>query len=140
NVLIVGLSHRLIRIIKFVFLHTHALLARFLNSFEYLLRFIDAAWVPLQFHPSLTVGYFPTEGVLKGLQKFHVTGVERLQSAWALKLQSPRFSHQCGTLSERDFNLCRRPKSDIYFLYRKPYTSAQCVRSSGDSSTLTMIK
>jgi hypothetical protein len=25
-------------------------------------------------------------------------------------------------------------------LYRKPYTSAQCVRAAGDSSTLTMIK
>src|SRR5207249_872963 len=89
----------------FVFLNIHALLARFLKLFEYLLRFIDAAWVPLQFHPSLTGGYFHTEGVLKGLQKFNVTGVERLQSAWALKLQSPRFSHQCGKLSVRIINM-----------------------------------
>src|SRR5437773_4613396 len=39
------------------------------------------------------------------LQKLDVIRVERLQSAWALELQSPRFSHNRGMLLPRILEL-----------------------------------
>ena len=86
-------SHGLKRVIKFVFLNVHALLACFFQFFKHLLCFIDVTSVPFEPYPALAGGHLHTKGVLEVLQEFNVIRVERLQSAWALKLQSARFSH-----------------------------------------------
>ena len=90
-------GHSIERVIKFVFLNLNALLAGFFKLFEYLLRFIDTTSVPFEFDPAFTRGHSDAKGILEVLQKFNVIRVERLQSAWALKLQSARFSHRRGT-------------------------------------------
>ena len=77
-------------------MNVHALLARFLKLFEHLLRFIEAVGVALQFHPALACGHFHAQGVLEVFQEFNVVRVERLQSAWALKLQGASFGHNRG--------------------------------------------
>ena len=96
EIFIAFFGHGLEGIIKFVSLNIDALLARFFKLFEHVLRFIDAARVPLEFYPALTRGHLHAKGVLEVLQKLNVIGVERLQRAWAVKLQSPRFSHNRG--------------------------------------------
>src|SRR4029434_2100194 len=138
--LIARFRHGLKRIIEFVLLNVHALLARFLKLLEHVLRLIDAVRGAFQFHPAFAGGHFHTERVLKVLQKLDVVGVERLQSARALKLEGASFTHHQSVASgSLPIEYWLKP-TPLTLTYRKPYTSAQCVRSSVAASTLTMIK
>ena len=94
--LIALFSHGLKRVIEFVFLNVDALLPCLLKLLKHLLRFIDAISIAFEFHPAFACRHFDAQRVLEILQKLDVIRVKRLQSAWTLKLQSPRFSHNQG--------------------------------------------
>ena len=104
-----------------------------------MLRFVDSARFPLQFHPAFPRGYLHPERIFETFQELKIVCIEQLQGARTLKLQSTCFSHwsewQCH-LANKDG--AGRPMPHLS--YRKPYTSAQWVRSSGDSSMLTITK
>src|SRR5882724_13133064 len=98
------------------------MLARFLELLKHVLRFIDAVCVPFEFHPAFAGSHFHAKRVLKVLQKLDVVGVERLQSARALKLEGASFSHY-QSVASASLSIEYWPKANATTLtYRKPYT------------------
>ena len=86
-------GYRVQSVIEFVFLNVHTFLARFLKLLKDMLRFVDPAWFPLQFHPTFAGGHLHAKRIFQRFQELEIVCVKRLQSARALKLESACFSH-----------------------------------------------